>query len=206
MSDVSPELVAQALAGDRIAVDRLIRLTAPVVHARVARILLQRSSAYGRDGRQDVEDLVQDVYVALFEDGGRLLKMWAPKRGMSLKGFVGLIAEQRVAATLRSKKRNPWTDDPTLDAEDSGPAKPADKTPLEQRLWARDQLARLLDSLRAELSPRGLDLFYRLLVHQEPIESVMNATGMSRDALYAWRSRLRKLVKRLAQEMSEDAA
>jgi hypothetical protein len=61
-------------------------------------------------------------------------------------------------------------------------------------------MVRLLERLREQLSPRGLELFQRLIVDDEPIEALVTATGLTRDALYQWRSRLVKLVRQLAAE------
>ena len=84
----------------------------------MARVLLRRESAgLGRDVRQELEDIAQEVFAALFADGARLLKMWSPERGLSLANFVGLLAEREAISILRSGRRSPWTEDPTLDTE-----------------------------------------------------------------------------------------
>src|SRR5262249_10999180 len=154
--------------------------------------------------RQDVEDLAQEVFVALFENEGRALRAWNATRGLTLLSFCGLVAEREAASILRSGRRNPWSESPTDlgDLErDLGP-----EPDMEVRIASREELERLADRLRAELSPRALDLFYRLIVDEEPVDKVGQATGMSADALYAWRSRLGKLVRRLAADLTASAA
>lgn len=175
----------------------------PVVQARVARVLLRRAaSARGRNVRQEVEDLTQEVFTALFANGAKALKAWSPERGLSLANFVGLIAEREVTSVLRSGKRSPWTEDPTLIEDmDSGDLSPSP----EVAVGSREVLERVLDELRARLSAKGMRLFLLLYIEEHPVAEVATMTGMSHDALYAWRSRLSKQVREIAARlMSED--
>jgi DNA-directed RNA polymerase specialized sigma24 family protein len=197
------EKVRHALAGDAEAVRWLIALLSPVIQARVTRGLLRRASG-GRSTRQEVEDMTQEVFVALFENGGKVLRTWEPERGMSLTNFVGLVAERQVAAILRSGRRSPWTEDPTLCEELERPSDHA--TGPEARVASQQLLDVLLDRLRATLSPRGLDLWERLYLREQSVEAVCAATGMSHDALYAWRSRLGKLVRAFLVEEVPDVS
>jgi RNA polymerase sigma-70 factor (ECF subfamily) len=70
----------------------------------------------------------------------------------------------------------------------------------EVRAISRQALQGLLDRLRGELSPKGFDVFVRLYVEEQSIETVSGDLGMTADALYAWRTRLSKLVRTLAAE------
>jgi len=172
----------------------------PVVQARVARTLVRRRGGSGRDARQEVEDLAQDVFAALFADGGKVLRAWDATRGLTLASFCGLVAEREAASILRSGRRSPWTDTATeLDDLEKALAEVPD---VEVAVSSREQLARLLDRLREALSPRGLELFHRLVVEEEPVESVCASTGMTSDAVYAWKSRIGKVVRKLGAEMA----
>jgi len=168
----------------------------------VARGLLLRrtGTAAGRNIRQEVEDLAQEVFLVLFTDGGKVLRSWQPERGLSLVNFVGLVAERQTASILRSGKRSPWKEDPTLFEDFNQAAR--ESGPEEITAW-REQLKLLLDRLTEELSPLGWHLFDLLFLRELPLEEVIRQTGMSPDAVYAWRSRLRHLVRRLLDEMSE---
>lgn len=146
--------------------------------------------------------MTQEVFVALFENGGKVLRSWEPGRGMSLANFVGLVAERQVAAILRSGRRSPWTEDPTLGEELERPSDEA--VGPEARVASKQLGAALLDRLRATLSPRGLDLWERLYVREESVEEVCAATRMSHDALYAWRSRLGKLMRAFVADAVSD--
>jgi RNA polymerase sigma factor (sigma-70 family) len=201
-SDFRQQEVGQALGGDTTALARLVRAATPVIQARVARGLLlwRHGGNAGRDVRQEIEDLTQEVFLALFADDGRVLRGWQPERGLTLEGFVGLVAERQVASILRSGKRNPWKEDPTLPADLD---EIADGEGPEALAASREQMRRLLDRLTEELSPLGRRLFQLLFLDELSIEDATRQTGLSADALYAWRSRLRRLCRRLLAEMSD---
>jgi len=194
----------RALDGDDEALDGFVRRMTPIVQARVARKLLayRDRAAGGRDVRQEVEDLTQEVFLALFADGARVLRSWRPERGLSLENFVGLVAERQAVSILRSQRRSPWSSDPTLD--ETLDAFGSDAV-AEREAVSRDTLSRLLDRLTEELSPLGRQLFDLLLVEEVPVAEATARTGLSSDAIYTWRSRLRRLARRLLAELSEPA-
>ena len=202
MAAIDRTLLERALAGDVGALRTLVDELTPVIQVRVARALARSSvgTRGNRSVRQELEDLTQEVFVALLADDGRALRAWDPTRGLSLPNFVGLLAQRQVASILRSGKRSPWTEDPADLAELETGAGSEDSA---LRLESREMLSLLLQRVREELSPRGLELFHRICVEQESVESIVSTTGMSPDAVYAWRSRLRRLVVRIAGEMSE---
>ena len=203
---MSPEeiadLVRSALAGDPTALNRLVAVLTPVVQARVARTLLAHRFllAGGRDLRQEVEDLSQDVFLKLFSRDAHVLRSWQAELGLSLENFVGMVAEREVWSFLRSGRRNPRKEDPSIPLEElkaevlePGPEKVA---------TIREHLGLLLDRLREELSPLGWWLFELLFVQELSVNEVRDASGLSADAVYAWRSRLRSLARKLEAEMS----
>lgn len=189
---------------DRAALSRLVVKLTPVVQARVARklLLFGRRADNPRDVRQDVADLTQEVFLALFAEDARVLRSWQPERGLSLENFVGLVAERQAVSILRSHRRSPLRTDPTLDDEiDPSPAPEP-----EREVISRDTLNRLLDRLAEQLSPLGRHLFQLLVIDDLTVEEVVARTGMSVDAIWAWRSRLRKLARQILVELSEPTA
>lgn len=203
MHDWTPADVARALSGDERALRRLVDECAPTIQARVARGLLRRRAlARGEDVRQRLADFAQDVYVELFRDGGKVLRSWDPARGMGLQGFVGLVAEQRVAALLRSRKRSPWAEELMGEDDEALDAAAPDEPGPEARLVSRDALLHVVDLVRAEVSPLGLQMFHALIVNEESIGAVAERAGMTTSAVQAWSSRLKRLVARLAGEVA----
>jgi RNA polymerase sigma factor (sigma-70 family) len=185
--------IRRALAGEEPALDRLVRRLTPVIQSRVARglHLWRTGPAAGRNVRQEVEDFTQEIFLDLFADEGKVLRSWQPDRGLSLLNFVGLVAERQTASILRSGKRSPWKEDPTLPEEFTQASPEIDP---EKITASREELSLLLRRLKEELSPLGWHLFDLLFLQELPIEEVARQTGMTPDAVYQWRSRLRRLA------------
>lgn len=195
--------VDRALAGDSGAMNVLVRGIAPTIQSRIAYALLRRhGAAKGRNVRQELEDLVQETFAELYAHDGRALRAWDPARGHSFLGFVGFLAERQVAQTMRRSKRNPWTEDPTMD-ETLIPLSGVTESP-ENEVAGRQILERLGDQLRAQLSPLGWNYFHQIYVDGREIEAVSKDSGASIDAIYAWRSRLGRLLKKLLRELSTE--
>lgn len=196
------ELLSQALDGNVDAVRGLVRNLTPVVQCRVARALVRRhSQARGRNLRQELEDLTQEVLVALFSNDARALRAWNQEAGLGLRSFVGLIAEREVASILRSGRRSPWTEDPTASGSLEAVG-PTDRDP-EGSAASRQFAQVMLDRLRAELSPLGIRVFELLWRDQKSVEEACDELKMSAEALYAWRSRIRKTARSIADELGE---
>jgi RNA polymerase sigma-70 factor (ECF subfamily) len=201
-------LVARVIAREPDAVRELVKAVGPVVHGRVAKALMRRRSTRDqrRDVAQEVDDLSQEVFLALFDDDARALRAWDPARG-PLGAFVALIADHQVFSIFRSGKRRPWSDDIDVLADPEA-IDSAAKSP-EARVATKEALDNLLDRLRAELTPKGFELFTRLYVEEQSVETVCADLGMTVDAIYAWRSRLAKVVRGIAardsggEEMSD---
>lgn len=192
-------LLASALGGDPRAGDALVDLLLPVIHARVARALMRSPRRSGRNWRQEVEDRVQEVLVFLFDDDARVLRSWDQARGLSLRNFVGLVADRQMASVLRSGKQSPWTEDPTLSEALEELTEPS--ASAEPGIMAKSRVEALLRELEARLSPVGRSLFLRLVVEERPIEEVASDTGMKAPALYQWRSRLLKLARAILSDL-----
>ena len=122
---------------------------------------------------------------------------WDPERGLSRKNFIGLVAQRELYKILGRRRRCPWTDGLPAPAEE-----PADHRASPESLVAtREVVDRLLRRLRATLSPLGLRLFELLWLEERSIAAICQDTGLSRDAVYAWRSRLKRTASRLAAEL-----
>ncbi len=201
----TPALVRDAVSGDAALTRKMIAVLIPVVRVRVARTLHRfRSRARGRTLEQESDDLTQEVFVQLFADGGKVLASWDPSRGMSLTSFVSLVADRATTQSLMGRARNPWNDDPS---EDDALDLPMEESlGAEARLASRDGAERLYDALRAELSPLGFRVFDLLFLKDTDVDVACTELGMTADAVYAWRSRIAKTVKRLAKELDVDTS
>lgn len=189
--------IQRAFDGDRAALAVLIREVLPPIKVEVASALVRQALPRRRDPRQDIDDFAHDVVLHLLGDGGRVLRMWNPDRGLSLAGFVRLITRQRVSRALQQHRGNPWSEEP-IDLETLEPLTEVD--PGDRVLESREELRTLLERLRAHLNERGLVLFHRIFVEQRPIAEVAAEVGMTREAVDAWNTRTRILARRLAAD------
>ncbi|HEY2510969.1 MAG TPA: hypothetical protein VGI39_08940 [Polyangiaceae bacterium] len=192
-------LLAPALAGEASALRALVAAFTPIIQARAARALVRRGGGKTRDPRQELGDLTQDVLLLLFRDDARVLRAWQAERGLSLSNYVGLVAEREVGHIARSGKRSPWALDPAEESELERAPSPA--AGPESDVGSRDLFARLHARLAEELHPRALELYRLLVVEEAPIPEVCEKSGLSADAVYAWRSRLLKRVRQLLVEL-----
>jgi DNA-directed RNA polymerase specialized sigma24 family protein len=149
-------LARQALAGDQTALSRLVAALTPVVKARVTRTLLARRAVLAgeRDLRQTVEDLSQEVFLALFSRDAQILRSWRAERGLSLANFVGLVTERQVISFVRSGRRNPWKEATAFDGDGRDDQSP-DSDP-EEGTASSEYLSLLIERLQVAMSEGGL--------------------------------------------------
>ena len=197
-------LVRRAVAGDARAVRALVTRLTPVIQARAARALLRRGRGLSRrDVRQEVEDLVQTVFAALFENGGKLLFDWDPSRGKSFHNYVALVADSRLASLLRTQRGRVWPDDPMDDEALEASAEVL--IGPEPVIHSREELDLVMRRFREVVSDRGHELFVMLYVEERSAEEVSRLSGLSVENVHAHKSRLGKLARRVAAEvLSED--
>src|SRR5262245_30042557 len=117
-------LIAEALGGGRVATKRLVAPLRPEIAAEIGPPLAPATPAHGRSPTQARDDLVQQVFVALWDKDGELLRRWDPARGRSLPSYVRLIARSRALDVLRSPTRSPWQMQPVTDDELDADADP----------------------------------------------------------------------------------
>jgi len=192
------DLIRRAVSGERTAARRVVTRLAPTVQRSVISVLM----ANGRRAcsRQEVEDLVQDNFAALFAHGGRELLRWDPDRGMQLASFVGLLAKRFTISRLRVRRVN------TLPLTPSEPSAEAPTPGADAAFAAREDLYALGEHLRAALSPFGLAMFERLFVWDQSVEEICREANMSADAVYQWRKRLRDTIEEIRRQSAAQAA
>ena len=159
-------LIAACIAGDQEAfVLRFQSLVTWVV----------RRAMGGHPQEDAVEDLRQEVFLALFQDACRALRGWRPDGGCRPASWVGMIARQTALKVLAKAPRpsSPMTSD--IPVETSSAPDP-------------EEISRLGDAL-ARLPPREA-LCLRLWVEQGlPAGQVADVLGVSRQTAYQMKDR-----------------
>lgn len=198
MNHPDTTLIARVLRREPAACRTIVDRLTPVVQRQVNAALLRRR--FGT--REDVRDLTQEVFRILLEDDAAALRRWAPDKGASLEGWVGLIAERKVGSILASGRKSGHAEDATEDAKLEALATTSPSP--EHQTTSREELRQVLDALKSSLSDQGFELFVLLFVEQRDVEWVMAHRSLSRDAVYAWRSRLSKRAREISRKMQSD--
>jgi RNA polymerase sigma factor (sigma-70 family) len=196
--EASLTLVRSAVEGDRAAVRRLVAELTPAIRASVASVLFRASSSR-RDPGQEVEDVTQTVLLSLFADRGHALLQWDPSRGLDLEGFVRLLARRETTSILRSRRRNPFTERPTLQEDLDQNA--VQGMGIESETISRDMLAALSRAVKDRLSPRGAELFDLMFMKGLPVDEVCAVTGLVPETVYTWKSRLARELREILDEI-----
>lgn len=197
--DPRAALLLRAAEGDRQATRQLVVALTPVIRNSVVSVLSRAGSTGRRAARQEVEDATQTVLLALFADRARALLQWNPERGLALDKFVALLAKRETVSVMRSRRRNPWTEDPTLHEDLDRNENP--RSGPESETISRDMLENLAVVARSRLTEKGFELFEMMFINGLPPEEVCALTGLSSEAVYAWKSRLGRQVKEIVTEL-----
>jgi len=199
-------LIAEALGGSKAATRRLYDLVRPEIASEIGHRLARVAPTQGRSPTQERDDLVQQVFVSLWDKDGELLRRWDPARGRSLASYVRLVARSRTLDILRSPTKSPWQMQPMSDDELDGGSdhQPAAQSKVVQ---AREQLAKVQRLLAAKFSARDWLLFFALLVDERSPKDVADELGMTVAAVYQWRSRFgRGTLPEIAAALREDGS
>lgn len=196
---LTPEQLEQLLNRDPAGVARLIDALAPHVRLRVAKVL-RRSAVRSNRGTLglEIEDLSQETFLELFGSGARALRAWDPRRGLTLCAFIQLIAERVTLSRLQTWRRRATDVLPLECAEDC--AIDSAQHP-DQRVASQHHLCCVLEQLQGKLSPRGLEIFRALFVEGRQLNAVCREFSLKPDAVHAWRSRLGKKIRAIAQDL-----
>ena len=185
------EWIAKIVEGDRRAMDAFVRRTTPLVQRRVAAILLRCGAFRDQPALAELaRDIVQEVLVALFEDGARHLKRWDPERG-TLETYLGRLAAWRANDYLRKLRRRPalYGEEWAVGQLATGPDQD-----VERVFSARELLHRVMSAVEERLTARGRMLLQLIYVQGLSVQETAREAGLSAAAVHTWRSRLRKLL------------
>jgi RNA polymerase sigma factor (sigma-70 family) len=200
MSDPMVMLVRRAIAGDHASLREVVEAITPAIHTSVGHTL-RRSlpSAVRGSARQEVEDLAQEVLVALFANKGKRLLQWDPDRGLTLPRYVELVSRRIVFSIMRSHRRSPWANEP-IDPDDLAQLAGATEGP-ERSVAQKELLAAVLAVVEAELSKQGREVFRALIFEELSVEEICARNGMTANAVHIWRSRIAQHARAAARRI-----
>ncbi len=130
------------------------------------------------------------------KDQLRVLGAYDPTRGASLEGYVGMIAERELGnirqKELDAQKRKTNTLAIAVDRIDEV-ARSTDSP--EENLEGRRLSEQLGVYLEAQLPPKGRMICRYVYGDHAPIERISEILGVSRQVVYNWQHRIRKLAQ-----------
>lgn len=170
----------------RGALEKAIDRYTPYIYAIVYR------SAQGLLQKEDVEEVVSDVFVSLWKHAGSL----DTEKG-SLRAYIGTAARNATYNKMRSLKLHDTLDE-QADTAQSGP----------QQTMEQKEDSRMLLDLLIRLGEPDSEIFLRYYYYQEHIPSIAQNTGLCistvKTKLARGRTKLRKMLEGLeGSERSE---
>ncbi len=178
----------------------LVTALSPIIRASVIREVRRRTGAR-YPVEQETEDMVQAVLLTLFVGESSALAAWDPHHdsGLSLEGFVSFIAARQVDTILRSRRKNPWTEE-AVRTETFDEA-PISRAGPETVTGSRNMLLMVAGRLRARVSPLGMKVFDLLFLQDRSPDRVGAALGLRTPAVHTWRSRLSRAAREIVGEL-----
>jgi RNA polymerase sigma-70 factor, ECF subfamily len=199
-ADATTELLQGCIRGDADARRRLVAEYSGIVSYGVSVIFQQ----FGRPSRrEEIEDICQDVFLALFDQDARKLRQYQGRNGCSLASWLRVVANRLTIDRLRREGRTVSLDDPNnRESWRIREAEP-DARPGPEPLVEEAQRASRVRELIAQLAPKD-QLFVQLFYFQGlPIEEVANTIGITTNAAYVRKMRLHEKLRRLVSDRFE---
>jgi RNA polymerase sigma-70 factor (ECF subfamily) len=196
---MSLELLERALRGEVEAAQSLVHELFPVIRARVRRRLA------GAAPDTEFEDVAQDVWVKLVANEGRELRRYDPTRGFSLANYVGLIAEREAGnhlAARRAQKRGGLMRVASLETAEEERSHPS----AEKEVADKELLARLIQHLEHNLSPKGRAVFSFIYRDEQTAEEVAATMNVTPQVIYNWQHKIRTLARDFFAEVTRDVS
>jgi RNA polymerase sigma factor (sigma-70 family) len=196
MRKVDPSVLPRLYQGNQATAREFVAAITPIFQRAAGAALYLRGRREGRDIRQELEDMVHDLFVALCEDDYRRLRTWKPDGGRSLESYLFQFAQFQVASVLRVRRKNPYTQRPTEPDEltrAQGAAPQGDAAD-------REVVEKLLERLGAEMEPEDLALFRAFFVEEADVAEIARRFGLTPPTVYKRKSRL---LARLREMLSE---
>lgn len=195
---ITPSIIAQAIAGDQAALNLLLEAIDQAARPAIGAVLRQRRIYLVLDAKEEMDELLQEVFLKLWDDDGKRLRAWDPTRA-SFATYVGTIAENHAKDRYdRRREQLPANDDDQLEPP------PASEDPQE-RAARIDLYQKILIGMRAKLKNQKQTEMFRLIIELGlDVDEICQRTGMTDGAVYQWREFFRKLGGEVRKEIESN--
>lgn len=179
-------LLELCLGGDSLAMSTFVARYDRYIRTIVGRTVRK----YTSDADSSViDDLCQEVFVCLFENDGRRLRLFEGRNGCPLRAWLRVIAMRSTISRMRRWKKHSQL--PNNDS-DRGSTRLVDEGPTAtQMLAAQDDLnrkARLIE-LASGLAPDDRQLIEMIYIHEMSVLEITKVLRIRRGALYMRKNR-----------------
>lgn len=182
-------LIERALAHDRAAGKALVERLTPVLVARVRRYA---RASRGRLGPIEVDEAVQQLWVALLQDDGHLLRLWDAKRSTRLESFVAAVADKKLSDMRRhmtARRRS------GISVHPDGLAEAPSPEPGPDVILA---MHRLLEAVHQAMGAKGQQIMVALCAPSADPRCVASVLDVERQVIYNWSHRIREFITQSA--------
>jgi RNA polymerase sigma-70 factor, ECF subfamily len=192
--DPTMELLRGCIRGDVDARRRLVEEYSGIVSYGVTVIFQQ----FGRPSRrEEIEDLCQDVFLALFDQDARKLRQYQGRNGCSLASWIRVVANRLTIDRLRREGRTVSLDDPNNWETSRVREVEPDRRPGPEPQVEEAERASKVREMILQLPPKD-QAFVQLFYFQGlPIEEVARTIGITTNAAYVRKMRLHEKLRRL---------
>ena len=145
--------------------------------------------------REDLDDLVGDVWVTLLRDDMRKLRQYDCTRGFRIASFLGLVATNATIDHLRSRQADAAPLDDVIEEYASLRAEPV-RDVVEER-----QEAALARAALAQLSSAERDFVVDCFREERSPEELARALGVTTNTVYSRKFKIREKLQKIVRSL-----
>jgi RNA polymerase sigma-70 factor (ECF subfamily) len=189
-------LLSRVLEGSTPARTRFFLRYTNVVEARVRQILRRAGSWISED---DIQDMVSEIWLSLFEDDMRPLRRFDPERQIKVATWIGLLARNKTIDKLRTSHLGRTV---SID-EKEGTREPASNRPLPTEEVERREQQSLAVQAMEQLSQEERRFMKAWYVEDREPEELASDFNIAIGTVYSRRfkiqAKLAKAIRRLSR-------
>ena len=188
-------LLSLALAGSTRARTRFFLRYTEVVEARVRQVLRRAGNWFSED---DIQDMVSEVWLSLFDKDMRPLRRFDPSRRIKVSTWVGLLARNKTIDKLRSTRPGR-----TVSIEErQGAHEPRSSRPLPADLVEERQRRSMAALAMQQLSQQERHFMNAWYVDNREPEQLARDFNIALGTVYSRRFKIQAKLTRAVQRMT----
>jgi RNA polymerase sigma-70 factor, ECF subfamily len=158
----------------------------------VLRTLRRYDAVFSRD---DLEDLVSDVWLALLRDDMKKLRAYCPEKGFRLASWIALIATNTTIDRLRARQ----SDD--VHVEDMSSIDIASQSAEPDEDMLGQERAQLAQAALEELSPEERAFVWDCFHDERAPEEIAREQGVAVNTIYSRKFKIREKLARIVRRL-----